>query len=96
MDCGINTSWLNEFYMVNDELWESLTTEKQHDGMLCVGCIERRLGRELGREDFHSYWRSILVPPQYKLSARLRARMETPVRQFVRRRPLSDVRKDDQ
>jgi len=50
MDCGVDTDAINEDYMVLDELWlEAVPTET---GMLCVGCLEKRLGRKLRREDF--------------------------------------------
>lgn len=48
-DCGINTIEINEFYMVENELWDS---HGAGEGMLCVGCFEERLGRELRPSDF--------------------------------------------
>jgi hypothetical protein len=56
-DCG-ERSWvqLHEDYIVHDEIWhQACTTEpvmKNDCGLLCVGCIERRLGRRLHSADF--------------------------------------------
>lgn len=45
-DCGVNT--LNEYYMVHNEIWEQFGCEP----LLCVGCLEDRLGRQLWTGDF--------------------------------------------
>ena len=50
LDCGVNTHEINEYYMVTDELWESVVPEIY--GMLCIGCLERRIGRLLNSSDF--------------------------------------------
>ena len=34
--------------MITDGLWKSVAD----DGMLCIGCLEQRLARELRPEDF--------------------------------------------
>jgi hypothetical protein len=49
LDCGIDT-FRDEFYIVDDALW--LDANPAGAGMLCVGCHERRLGRELTPDDF--------------------------------------------
>lgn len=46
VDCKIDTCYADEYYMVHDLLWPKL------DGMLCVGCLEARIGRELVPADF--------------------------------------------
>jgi hypothetical protein len=51
-DCGVDTSQtdgISEYYMVNDDLWESAISTS---GMLCIGCLERRIGRRLTAADF--------------------------------------------
>ena len=51
-DCGIDTSGTNtcEWYMVRDEVWiEAGMSDK---GFLCIGCLERRLGRLVEGQDF--------------------------------------------
>jgi hypothetical protein len=56
-DCGHNT-WRSpqEYYAVTDAVWSMACAvePKLPDelGMLCVGCLEQRLGRELTRADF--------------------------------------------
>jgi hypothetical protein len=48
LDCGIDTYEAGEYYVVRDEIWP-LPVD---GGMLCVGCLEKRLGRRLQRADF--------------------------------------------
>lgn len=40
-----------EYYMVQNELWEEAKAGPD-EGMLCIGCLEKRLGRELTAKDF--------------------------------------------
>jgi hypothetical protein len=56
-DCGTDTtprtgplagSW--EWYKVHDAVWAAAGMPE--NGFLCIGCLERRLGRELTPEDF--------------------------------------------
>lgn len=54
-DCRVNTLWIKEYYMVNDNVWISAGMHPQVPGMLCIGCLEHRLGRTLTRHDFNSY-----------------------------------------
>lgn len=46
--CGVDAFALGEDFYVQDELWRTYGVE----GMLCIGCFEKRLGRELTRGDF--------------------------------------------
>jgi hypothetical protein len=48
IDCSVNTHFIREYYMVQFDLWYSVANE----GMLCIGCLEDRLGRNLTPEDF--------------------------------------------
>lgn len=72
LDCKVNTLHIDEYYMVTDELWAAANKKKR--GMLCIGCLEARLGRELTAEDF---------PPLpinrgvFYMSDRLKARIST-------------------
>ena len=50
VDCGKNTLG-GEYYMVRDELWAASGLEP-NDGMLCLACLEKRIGRLLTLEDF--------------------------------------------
>lgn len=49
VDCGFNTIHC-EYYMVHDEIWSG--AGMPDEGMLCIGCLEERLGRELTAKDF--------------------------------------------
>ena len=48
--CGVDTLSINEYYMVTDEVWQVAWPEEY--GMLCIGCLEQRLGRTLTAADF--------------------------------------------
>lgn len=50
MDCKKSCYKLNEYYMVQDTVW--LEAISSHKGLLCVGCLESRLGRKLVGRDF--------------------------------------------
>jgi hypothetical protein len=56
-DCG-GRAWrqLREDYIVHDDIWHQACTAKpvmkDDCGLLCVGCIEQRLGRRLNSTDF--------------------------------------------
>jgi hypothetical protein len=76
-DCGVNTSRIGEWYMVKDAVWEQawpgtprIGTDYLH--ILCIDCLERRLGRTLAAYDFAP------VPinrPDPKMSVRLISRV---------------------
>jgi hypothetical protein len=53
-DCCENTLILHEYYMVTKEVWKEATQNKKAY-MLCIGCLEKRLGRELSNKDFGNY-----------------------------------------
>jgi hypothetical protein len=48
MDCDTNTHLIDEYYMVQFDLWYSVAEK----GMLCIGCLESRIGRKLTPSDF--------------------------------------------
>ena len=50
LDCKQDTGKMNEFYFINTSLW--LSVVKDVTGMLCIGCLENRLGRQLVSSDF--------------------------------------------
>lgn len=67
LDCGVNTADIGEYYMLTNEVWrEAAPDEGELGGMLCVNCVELRLGRQLWPEDFMdaplNYMHSILSP----------------------------------
>jgi hypothetical protein len=53
-DCTVCTLCTDEYYMVDDELWYSATEELDTptDIMLCIGCLESRIGGKLTADDF--------------------------------------------
>ena len=52
-DCEVDTVAIGEYYMVNDCLWLSAGMKiGAANGMLCIGCLESRLGRLLNPKDF--------------------------------------------
>ena len=57
VDCGVDTGAIDEYYIVNDRVWYQAWPDYTQngypgDGMLCIGCLERRLGRTLASGDF--------------------------------------------
>lgn len=49
IDCGMNL--FLEWFTVHDRIWRE-TGLRTHGGCLCIGCVERRIGRTLRAEDF--------------------------------------------
>lgn len=47
--CDVNVMKIGEYYMVTNDLWKRYGVGR---GMLCIGCLEERLGRELTSVDF--------------------------------------------
>jgi hypothetical protein len=54
VDCGVDTDEIDEFYMVHDHIWDvAVPVQSDRDNrVLCVGCLETRIGRELSADDF--------------------------------------------
>jgi hypothetical protein len=74
LDCLVDTSRIGEFYFVNTELWLSVVSST--DGMLCIGCLEARLGHQLTADDFtDAYINSPAWASGQGRSDRLRDRM---------------------
>jgi len=71
LDCPVDTGKIHEHYFVNTDLWLSAVGSKV--GMLCVGCLEDRLGRSLVASDFTD---ATVNQPRYEpKSQRLMERM---------------------
>jgi len=49
LDCCVETI-PTEYYMVTNDLWSKAVPE--YEGMLCIGCLEMRIGRKLNKNDF--------------------------------------------
>jgi len=92
-DCGIGTLAIDEFYMVNDDVWNeawagrrkpqlveffgclaSLGPPDPRQEILCIGCLEKRIGRTLCRADFKDV--PLNDPNRMKLSERLLDRLQ--------------------
>lgn len=54
-DCATCTLCTDEYYMVEDAIWEVATENFGGRGLLCIGCLEERLGRKLVANDFPDY-----------------------------------------
>lgn len=51
-DCGVSTTKKpGDYYMVKNEIWNSLTRDLHYKGMLCWRCIESRAKRKLTVKD---------------------------------------------
>lgn len=53
LDCSVCTYFCcgGEYYTVSNDLWDELVGDTDA-GMLCIGCLETRLGRALVSADF--------------------------------------------
>lgn len=71
LDCRIDTGKIHEHYMLVDSTWFSIHASNQ--GMLCIGCVEKRLGRALVSSDFNNS--HVNNPKLYPMSARLLSRI---------------------
>lgn len=78
-DCNMDTAPKsgNEYYAVVNEIWQ---TAKGGDCILCIGCLEARLNRELKPADFSHAAINFIFPQ----SDRLAARFLTPRRVWLR------------
>ncbi len=50
LDCTTDVIAIGEYYMLEDVVW--LEANPRDRGMLCVGCLEARIGRRLTWDDF--------------------------------------------
>jgi hypothetical protein len=82
VDCGIGTITTEEWYMVKDEVWEQVWCGRRKSWhqmpgteILCIGCLEQRLGRTLTATDFADA--PINDPNEIRMSKRLRERLAT-------------------
>ena len=48
-DCPVDTESIGEYYMVTHNIWRQFGAGA---GMLCIGCLEKRIGRTLDKWDF--------------------------------------------
>jgi hypothetical protein len=52
LDCQCDTLEIDEYYMVQNAIWNDVMPDDDDSGMLCIGCLETRLGRILTQADF--------------------------------------------
>jgi len=69
LDCGVNTMFTEEYYMLTNEVW--LEAVPDREGMLCLNCVELRLGRQLWPDDFND---SGINPLHARFNARVLSR----------------------
>ena len=71
VDCRVDTNRIDEYYAVRDDVWPLARL----GGMLCVGCLERRIGRRLAPGDFiHRSREAFPWPASPRLADRLGSR----------------------
>jgi hypothetical protein len=71
LDCKMDTGQEREHYYLRLDVW--LQAHNSKTGMLCIGCVETRLGRTLTPADFTEA--SINNPKVVPMSARLLSRI---------------------
>ena len=71
LDCSVDTGRIFEHYFLTTSLWLFLVGSNK--GMLCVGCVEKRLGRRLRSGDFTDCY--LNDPKKNTMSDRLRSRL---------------------
>jgi hypothetical protein len=81
-DCGVCTHETDEWYMLKDAVWEAVAG----DEVLCIGCVERRLGRELELCDFAEMEMNISDNQSERLRDRLSRHPSVPLPDLPRAR----------
>lgn len=71
LDCKMDTGKEREHYYLRLDVW--LQAHNSKTGMLCIGCVEQRLGRRLTSADFTDA--TINDPKVVPMSARLVSRI---------------------
>jgi hypothetical protein len=91
-DCSVGTITLGEWYMVHDDVWDAAWNGRckwwqslPGQQVLCIGCLEKRIGRTLTREDFIDA--PINDPNQKRVSERMRPRLMATETRRLRGRP---------
>jgi hypothetical protein len=70
VDCGDDTYASGEYYMVHDWVLREEAGMAPLGGMLCIGCLEERIGRRLRPADFTDVPINLVISPAFS-SARL-------------------------
>ncbi|MBY3231831.1 hypothetical protein [Rhizobium laguerreae] len=74
VDCSANTHEINEYYMVHDHVWEKEASMDKEGGMLCIGCLENRIKRQLTAADFTDYPINFVFLRSERLADRLQGK----------------------
>lgn len=85
VDCGVGTISIGEWYTVCDTVWELAWRGRRKSWhgkvpgteVLCIGCLETRLGRTLTADDFKP-GAPVNDPDKGNMSPRLRDRLTAP------------------
>ena len=72
LSCEDCASDYDEYYMVQNDIWKAYGAG---EGMFCIGCLEKRMGRKLRRQDFIDLPINGINPKTQSL--RLRDRLST-------------------
>lgn len=85
-DCGIDVYQINEYaFMLKDQIWKASVRRVTQvlgagaasiENLVCIGCLEHRIGRKLYKHDFNWYVPLTCVK-SYQRSKRLLDRMST-------------------
>jgi hypothetical protein len=78
-DCGLGTNVAREWYMVKPNVWTEAWAGRRKpwhalpgQSVLCIGCLEQRIGRTLCAADFAD---AVVNDPEGDISERLRRRL---------------------
>jgi hypothetical protein len=77
-DCGVDTNAIGEWYMVLDQVWreawpgQQIQRSSPGSQILCIGCLEQRIGRTLGSDDFTAVPINVIDSQSERLADRLR------------------------
>jgi hypothetical protein len=82
LDCHDDVLKAGEYYLLRDEVW--VAANPQRLGMLCIGCVEKRLGRRLTPQDFQGEPLDHHLINGPALSKRLMTRIGGPQNQLMR------------
>jgi hypothetical protein len=81
-DCSLGTNTAGEWYMVKHSVWEQAWLGRRKawhavpgQEILCIGCLEKRLGRTLMACDFTDT--EVNDPNKHNISERMRNRLTT-------------------
>jgi hypothetical protein len=89
-DCGLGTNVAREWYMVKPKVWKEAWAGRRkpwHElpgqSVLCIGCLEQRIGRTLCADDFAD---TVLHDREGDISGRMRQRLAA-----TKSRPLPET-----